>query len=75
MSDWTTNIQWKGTVLCMDFNCPKCEKLSHFDGCFAYHIECPHCRALWKMPTDVPIEEVMPGSEPGITGEPFEEED
>lgn len=50
---WTTFIQWKGTDLCMDFYCPKCNKHSHFDGMFAYAIRCSACGVDWKMPTDI----------------------
>jgi len=51
----TTFIQWKGTDLCMDFYCPKCGEHSHFDGMFAYVIECPHCKQLFEMPTDISV--------------------
>lgn len=50
---YTTNIQWKGTKLCMDLNCPECGENSHFDGMFAYIIECPHCSSQFQMPTDI----------------------
>jgi uncharacterized protein (DUF983 family) len=55
---WTTYIQWKGTDLCMDFWCPECGEHSHFDGFWAHHIECSVCKAIFKMPTDVPVERV-----------------
>jgi uncharacterized protein (DUF983 family) len=55
---WTTFVQWKGTDICMDFRCPKCGCQSHFDGFFAYHIECPECEARFEMPTDLPLKEV-----------------
>ena len=54
----TTFIQWKGTDLCMDFYCPECNEHSHFDGMFAYHIQCPHCETYFKMPEDVTVESV-----------------
>jgi hypothetical protein len=63
---WTTNIQWKGTDLCMDFICPACGEQSHFDGFFAYAIRCPVCQVKWKMPTDVPLERL-----PHDSKEPF----
>lgn len=59
MTEWTTNIQWKGTDLCMDFICPDCGTNSHHDGFFLYTIECPTCGSKWKMPTDVPITRVV----------------
>lgn len=52
---YTTNIQYKGTDICMDFNCPECSAYSHFDGFFAHHIQCPSCLTYFKMPTDVQI--------------------
>ena len=55
---WTTNIQWKGTDLCMDFWCPACGEYSHFDGFFAYAIKCSSCNAIYEMPTDVPLKRV-----------------
>ena len=61
---WTTNVQWKGTDLCMDLWCPLCDEHSHFDGMFAYHVQCSSCGAVFKMPTDLPLEHV----EGDITG-------
>ena len=54
---YTTFVQWKGTDLCMDLNCPKCGKHSHFDGFFMYYIKCPHCFACYEMSTQVAITE------------------
>lgn len=45
-------IQWKGTDVCMDFYC-ECGEHCHFDGDFAYTVECPHCHAVWEMPHNV----------------------
>ena len=59
---FTTFIQWKGTDLCMDFNCPECGGHSHFDGMFAYSIQCPHCETYYKMPSEIgPLVEKLPG--------------
>ena len=55
---WTTNIQWKGTDLCMDFNCPTCGGFTHFDGMFAFAIKCGHCNSYFEMPTDVPLKKL-----------------
>lgn len=49
---FVTNIQWKGTDLCMDFNCPACSAYQHIDGMFVYEVECD-CGAKWKMPSDI----------------------
>jgi hypothetical protein len=45
-------IQWKGTDLCMDFWC-QCGASCHFDGDFAYAVQCPHCRAIYELGTQV----------------------
>ncbi len=42
-------IQWKGTDVCMDFHC-ECGAHCHFDGGFAYTVQCPHCDTVWEMP-------------------------
>jgi hypothetical protein len=42
-------VQWKGTDVCMDFHCD-CGADCHFDGYFAYVVECPHCHSQWQMP-------------------------
>lgn len=68
---YTTNIQWKGTDLCMDFVCPDCDGQSHFDGMFANAIQCPHCPAVWSLATDIPVTRGLayPGWTP-IAGHP-----
>lgn len=63
---WTTNIQWKGTDLCMDFVCPECGEQSHFDGMFAYAIECPYCRSQFEMPSDVSVKKIERGTCPCV---------
>ena len=59
---YTTFVQWKGTNLCMDFNCPECGEGTHFDGWFAYYIECPSCKSVFEMPTDLPIKKAEPST-------------
>ena len=69
---WTTNVQWKGTDLCMDFNCPACGGYTHFDGMFAHNIQCSACGAVFEMPTDLPLQRVAPDDVAGrqiLTGE------
>lgn len=39
-------IQWKGTDVCMDFQC-KCGESSHVDANFMYHVKCPHCNTVY----------------------------
>lgn len=45
-------IQWKGTDLCMDFTCD-CGACCHFDGMFAYTVQCPRCGTVWEMPQTI----------------------
>lgn len=54
----STFVQWKGTDLCMDFQCPECSAQAHFDGLFAYAIQCPGCGAYFEMPTNLPLTRV-----------------
>src|ERR1700723_629744 len=42
-------LQWKGTDACFDFYC-ECGAHCHFDGDFAYFVQCPHCQVVWEMP-------------------------
>jgi hypothetical protein len=42
-------IQWKGTDVCFDFNCD-CGAYLHFDGYFAYFVQCGVCETVWEMP-------------------------
>lgn len=42
-------VQWKGTDVCLDFWCA-CGAHIHYDGDFAYHLQCPHCQSIWDMP-------------------------
>lgn len=51
-SDASMFIQWKGTEVCLDFHCP-CGHHGHFDGGFAYYVECPSCGAVYEMGTQV----------------------
>ena len=47
-------MQWKGIDLCCDLRC-SCGSSSHFDGFFAYSIECPSCGAVWDMPDEIEL--------------------
>jgi hypothetical protein len=42
-------VQWKGTDVCLDFNC-ECGTGSHFDGYFLYALQCPGCGRKYDMP-------------------------
>lgn len=47
-------IQWKGTDVCIDIHCP-CGEHSHYDGDFAYAIQCPHCEKIYALGQCVPL--------------------
>jgi hypothetical protein len=49
-------IQWKGTEVCLDFYCP-CGMQSHYDGGFAYALECQSCGRVFDMPHTVQLRE------------------
>lgn len=48
-------IQWKGTDVCLDFHCYKCDTFSHFDGDFCYYLRCPTCQQVYAMPSVVSL--------------------
>lgn len=52
-------IQWKGTDVCMDFNC-ECGYRGHFDGYFAYAVRCPDCDVIWEAPVFVSYRKARP---------------
>lgn len=41
-------IQWKGTDVCIDIHCKKCNELTHFDGDFMYFITCVKCGTIYE---------------------------
>jgi len=55
-------IQWKGTDVCMDVQCV-CGDYCHFDGAFAYVVECP-CGRRWEMPHYIIPREFVPEDHP-----------
>jgi transcription elongation factor Elf1 len=59
-SDADMFIQWKGTEVCLDFNCP-CGHEGHVDAGFAYFVECGGCGAVYQMGTQVIAKRVEPG--------------
>lgn len=60
--DWDTTkdffIQWKGTDACIDLHCPACSYHNHYDGFFAYYVECAKCKALYKLRDLIPFEKI-----------------
>lgn len=63
-SDGEVFIQWKGTEVCMDLNCP-CGRQSHLDAMFAYFVQCPKCDTIYQLGTQVRLFKVE-GREPYI---------
>lgn len=51
-------IQWKGTDVCLDWTCPCGDGGGHYDGHFAYGLQCEACGRKFKMPSTVTITEV-----------------
>ncbi len=51
-------IQWKGTNVCMDFHCYRCDAFSHMDADFAYVVKCVRCGQLYEMPSVVALKPV-----------------
>jgi hypothetical protein len=51
-------IQWKGTDVCMDLHCPACSYHNHYDGYFAYIVQCAKCKALYKLPELLPFKRI-----------------
>ncbi len=58
-SDLSMFIQWKGTDVCMDVQCP-CGHNGHFDGYFAYYLVCPECGTHYQLATQVVARRVDP---------------
>ena len=52
-----TFVQWKGTDVCMDFEC-KCGAGLHIDAMFVYSIECGHCHRVYVMGDRVAVFDV-----------------
>ncbi len=51
-------IQWKGTDLCADFYCYTCGQQGHFDGMFAYHLQCANCQQVYELPSNFGLKPV-----------------
>jgi hypothetical protein len=69
-TDASMFIQWKGTDVCLDFHCP-CQPEEtayafHFDGDFAYYLQCPKCLAVYEMGTQVKARKIDPEQIPDI---------
>lgn len=75
--DWDTDkeffIQWKGTDVCMDLHCPACKYHNHYDGFFAYFVQCGQCRAIYELPCLIPFKRVE--SVPDNSCQPLQDSD
>ena len=52
-------IQWKGTVVCCDFEC-SCGHYQHIDAEGMYYVKCSECGRFWESPSFVLLREVEP---------------
>lgn len=53
MSEPELYVQWKGTEVCLDFQC-ECSAEEdayefHFDGFMFGHVKCPRCGTVWEI--------------------------
>jgi len=55
----STFIQWKGTDLCMDWFCEDGHQ-NHWDGYFAYEIECETCSKKYYPNSSVMLNKEKP---------------
>lgn len=70
MSNWAIRelprpnafIQWKGTDVCADYYCV-CGDQFHFDGEFAYAIQCPHCHHRYEVSAMIELREMTADEE------------
>lgn len=67
-----TFIQWKGTNICVDFECP-CGRSAHMDTYFLYAVVCPDCGRRWELDPTLLVREVHEGEECQL--DPIELED
>jgi hypothetical protein len=51
-------LQWKGTDVCLDFHCYRCNTFGHVDGFFASFLQCPTCGQGYAMPSVVTLKPV-----------------
>ena len=51
-------IQWKGTDVCMDYFCI-CGSAYHYDGDFAYQVQCDECGRVYGVGSHVELIEII----------------
>lgn len=51
-------IQWQGTDVCLDFHCYNCNTSAHYDGYFAFALQCPSCGQIYETPSVIPLKKV-----------------
>jgi len=67
-SDASMFLQWKGTDVCLDFDC-RCGASGHLDGYFAYAVRCTACGTVYELGTQVIAKAVDADK---ITGTPLD---
>lgn len=53
----SARLQWKGTDICMDFEC-RCGHGVHIDDDFVYYVQCPGCGVNYALSPQVRVIEV-----------------
>lgn len=48
-------IQWKGTDVCCDVHCVKCDNSFHYDGSFFYFFQCPVCNQIYECGSHIEV--------------------
>ncbi|MCP4990860.1 MAG: hypothetical protein GY928_33910 [Colwellia sp.] len=51
-------VQWKATNVFCELNC-ECGETSFYDGWFMYTVECPHCKAKYFVPFNIPLVKIQ----------------
>lgn len=52
---WTTCVDYQSTTIYLKLKCPICGDRSGFGGSGAVYIQCPSCRTVFELPTDLPL--------------------
>lgn len=68
------SLQWKGTKVCMDFNC-QCGHHSHIDEYFCYYVRCPGCQAVYKLNSTIEAIPIPKSEEKDLPMKPICETD
>ncbi len=55
-----TYVQWQGSDLCLDFNCP-CGNWGHLDVGFLFALRCASCGRSWRIAPALLVSELKEG--------------